>query len=483
VPDPTAEDMPCTSIPSSPRAFVCTPRFEELLSPDALRNTFLERFSSSPGKGIDRASGFQFGFSRIGDLVDASRKCLNGTFRFTPYLEVLRPKGRHSKPRLISIPTIRDRVILNQLKELLAEAFPECIPRSIAGAIVREIAADLPTREVASTYAAGCDIREFYDKLVHDRLMRHIATRMDDPRAVKLIERSILTPTVPAGTRRADYAVYRRTRGVPQGLATSNIMAAIYVSEIDEGMRKLPVKYFRYVDDVLMYGDEDAVLKAQKSFISRARRRGLPVHKVGGGKSHITRLSDEFRYLGYVFKGREITVRASTVENLLATLAAKFSSFRHNRKRQLERLKYLTQERQQHIFLSELNERITGAVRENRRYGWVAYFSQITDLSLLYKLDRMVEGLFRRIPEFNGTAPPELKSFVRAFFEMKYRPHGGYIRDFDAIASHAEMLRFLVDRGRVGPDENLTDPQIEDRFNRYTNALLSAMRADEANIY
>lgn len=348
---------------------------------------------------------------------------------------------------------------------------------------MREIAADLADKPLDATFVAGCDIKQFYDTLHRDRLLTHLKRKITDPRAISLIEHSIVTPTVPQASRRRDHNKYSGTEGVPQGLSTSNILAAIYIDEIDQGMRKMPVRYFRYVDDVLIYGTEENVIKAQKSFIARARRRGLAVHKVGGGKSHLTSLSDEFRYLGYVFRGRSVTVRASTLERLLASLAEKFSDFKHNKQRRLERHRFLTLSRLKDIFLLELNERITGAVKDNKRYGWIAYFNQITDLSLLHRLDFIVRRMFQRLPEFDGTPPSNLKSFARAFFEMKFRPKGGYIRDFDSIKTLAEKLQFLVDRGRVGPTEKLSDEQINDRFDRYTNQILSEMQADEGNIY
>jgi RNA-directed DNA polymerase len=225
------------------------------------------------------------------------------------------------------------------------------------------------------------------------------------------------------------------------------------------------------------------VVKAQKSFIARARRRGLSVHKVGGGKSHLSKLADEFRYLGYVFKGRSISVRPGSVENLLSSLASKFSDFRHNGARRLERFKFLTPQRLNEIFLLELNERITGAVRDNRRYGWIAYFSQVTEHSLLHKLDYVVRVMFRRLPEFHHRPPSNLKSFARAFFEMKFRPESGYIRNFNSISTRAEKMQFLLERGRVAPLEALTDAQIDDRFERYLNGVLRVMHADEARIY
>lgn len=468
---------------SYPTPFDCKRRFEELMSPQALKDVFQQKFRASTGKGIDRVNGFQFEQERITDLIHASRKCLDGSFRFTPYLEVLKSKGRNSKPRLISIPTVRDRVVLHQLKDLLAEAFPDSVPRSIAGALIREIAADLPNQNVDSTYAAGCDIRQFYDSLHRNRLLKYLKRMITDERALQLIHHSIVTPTVPVSTRRQDYRKFTSEEGIPQGLATSNILAAIYVREIDQAMKKLPVRYYRYVDDVLIYGPHADVVAAQKSFVLRARRRGLAVHRIGGGKSHLTKLSEEFRYLGYVFRVPSVSVRPSSIENLLQSLAAQFSDFRHNTARRLERFKYLTAERLKDIFLLELNERITGAIKDNRRYGWIAYFSQITDLSLLHRLDFVLRGMFRRSPEFEHCLPPGLKSFSRAYFEMKFRPQAGYVRNFNSIVTRTEKLRFLDERGRVGPEEALTDAQIDARFGRYVNRVLRVMQADEARIY
>jgi RNA-directed DNA polymerase len=471
-----------------PAKFDCTQRFEALLSPEGLLSVFWSTFSTSRSKGIDRTNGPAFGATRLADLRHASRKCLDGSFRFTPYLEVLKPKGRNSFPRLISIPTVRDRVVLHQLKELLAEAFPEWVPRSIAGSIVRKIVADLPQHDLETTYVAGCDIKQFYDTLHRPRLMKLLATRITDDRALSLIRHSIVTPTVSASSRRPDHEPKRvkekaKDEGVPQGLATSNILAAIYISEIDAAMASFPVRYFRYVDDVLIYGSHAEVVRAEKSFRDRARRRGLAVHKMDGGKSHLTKLSGEFRYLGYVFKGRTVTVRPGSVENLLQSLAAKFSDFKYNSSRLSHRYPYLTPQRLQQIFLLELNERITGAIKDEHRYGWIAYFSQITDLSLLHKLDYVVRSLFRRLPEFDHQPPAGLKSFSRAFFEMKYRPTSGYVRNFGLITTIAERLQFLLERGRAGHEEKLSDPEINERFERYMNQVLATMQADEAKIY
>jgi len=66
---------------------------------------------------------------------------------------------------------------------------------------------------------------------------------------------------------------------------------------------------------------------------------------------------------------------------------------------------------------------------------------------------------------------------------MKFNPGGGYIRNYDVITTRAERLEFLVERGRVGPDEQLTDDQINDRYEAYLRRVLSEMHADEGVLY
>lgn len=457
--------------------------FEELFSPDALFDVFVRRFSSSPAKGCDRINGYQYEPRAKLDLQTASTKCLAGTFRFSPYLETLRTKGRDRLPRLISVPTVRDRVVLHQLKDLLALAFPDSVPKSIASGLVREVAASVAALQPKKHFACGCDVKDFYGSIRRERLNALLSKTINESRLLKLVARALVTPTVPPAARRRDHSKYQTAAGVPQGLAISNILAAVYMSDVDAAMRKLGVTYFRYVDDVLILGKEAAVRRAHKSFLARARARSLTVHKLNSGKSHISRLDSRFGYLGYLFDWPMVTVRNSTVENLLHSIAARFSEFRHNKVRRMARYAYLTSDRLNEIFLFELNERITGAISEKRRYGWVAYFSQITDLSLLHKLDSAVRGMFGRLADFGGVAPQGLKSFARAFFEMKYRPAGGYVRNFDLIKLPAEKLKYLQERGKLDPKETLTDAQIERAFVRYRSKVLAAMQADEGNMY
>lgn len=458
--------------------------FEHMFSAANLQSVFNEKFSSNTAKGIDRLNGFQFSARSKEELTVASEKCLNGTFRFAPFLEKLKLKGRGKLPRVIGVPIVRDRVILHQLQKYLAIIFPERVPKNIASTYVRQISEDIVALDPASTWVCSTDIKTFYDSIEHDRLNEVVSKEVRSSGALKLISRALITPTVPRNTKRSQHSKFKSLVGVPQGLAISNILASIYMQVIDDALNKTPdITYFRYVDDVLIYGSREPVSKAYKSLKNRLKRRGLSLHGLASGKTQIAPLSNTFGYLGYTFCWPEITVRDSTIERFLQSIAEKLTEYKHNKLKRLERQKYLTKERLVEIFFMELNEKITGAISGNKRYGWVAYFNQITDLTILHKMDHAISGMLQRMHEIGDQAPSSIKKLSRSYYEMKFNPRGGYVRNYDIITTRGQKLKFLADRGRVDPDIQLTDKQIDDIYDEYLKAVLAAMHSDEGEIY
>ncbi|AVS90284.1 maturase [Paracidovorax avenae] len=456
--------------------------FDLIFSSSSLLDVFNENFAKSSSKGIDRLNGFQFSIRAPFEFFTASAKIKAGTFRFSPFLEVLRPKSRDKPPRLIGIPTIRDRVVLHQLNKFLAALYPERVPKNVASTYVRELSNDLRDKSSSTTWICSTDIKTFYDSINQSRAISVLEKRIKSKSALKLIRHAITTPTVPQNTSKSRHKEYK-SEGIPQGLAISNILASIYMQDVDEAMTKLGVIYYRYVDDVLMYGDEETIFRAYKSLRARLRHRNLSLHKLGSGKTHIAPLSQKFSYLGYSFHMPTVSVRPSTTERFLQSIAAKFSDFTHNKNKRLERHKYLTEDRLKEIFLLELNERITGAISSKKRYGWIAYFNQITDLTLLHQIDFAINGMFKRLKEFKKEPPVQLKKLHRAYFEMKFNPQGGYVRNYDQITKPIEMLELLVSRGRIDPAIPLTDNEIQEKYEKYLKQILATMHSDEGSVY
>lgn len=458
--------------------------FRRMFSAHALDSVFRDRFKSSSAKGIDRINGFQFSGRSSVELEVVSAKCMDSTFRFAPFLEKLKLKGRGKAPRIISIPIVRDRVVLHQLQKYLALVFPEQVPRNVASTYVREVADDISTMDCSLTWVCSTDIKTFYDSIDQRRMVVLLGRQIKSQQVLNLVAHAMQTPTVPKNTPRKKHAQYKQDTGVPQGLAISNILAAIYMADVDKSMRGIPgLHYYRYVDDVLMYGEKNIVSTAFNSVKRRLARRGLQLHGLGSDKTKFGSLNESFSYLGYIFELPRITVRQATVERFLQSIAAKISDFKHNSSKRLEKFKYLDDARLIQIFYLELNEKITGAISQNKRYGWIAYFNEITDEKLLHKMDRAMLGMLSRVPELVASGAPGLKKLSKSYFEMKFNPRGGYVRDYDAVATTAQKLSFLAARGRVDPAIPLTDVQINERYEHYVRMSLARMHEDEGEIY
>lgn len=452
-----------------------------------LKKTFKEKYLTSGTKGLDRLNGIQFNEKIDEHCSVIKRKCMSGQYAFTPYAEVLQLKGRGKPPRVLGIPSIRDRLVLNQLKRILAHTFSEYVPKTRANTLVHKISRDIlhidDIGNTASTHVFGCDIEKFYDEIDRNLLLESLRKRIKSAKVLKLIESAINTPTVPRNYKQKDINKYKTSKGVPQGLAISNILAAIYLAEFDAEICKKQIHYYRYVDDILIVGNALEVDRAKQYVEARLSTLGLKIHPIGGGKSHYGPLTNEFGYLGYWFHIPKITVRPSTQERFLQSVVGKFSDYMHNKKWRLENFKYLDEVKLKEIFVSELNERITGAISEKRRYGWISYYCEITDLGLLGKLDHLIAGFFRRLDDFNKKPPPTLKKLVRAYYEMRYSPMNGYIHNYDVLTTRVQKMQFLIERGHLDPNMNYTDEEISKKFDSYKAKILTELEPDDGTIY
>jgi hypothetical protein len=134
----------------------------------------------------------------------------------------------------------------------------------------------------------------------------------------------------------------------------------------------------------------------------------------------------------------------------------------------------------QGILIDRLNERITGAISEARRYGWLFYFQEVSDHALLRKIDRIVERMFQRLPEFGGKRPRGLKKMARAYYEVRYRPDAGYILNYNALETVDKRLQFLQRTGEMDPKsaKGMGPDEINALFEKVRDRRLAALERD-----
>ena len=160
-------------------------------------------------------------------------------------------------------------------------------------------------------------------------------------------------------------------------------------------------------------------------------------------------VTQTFEYLGYVLNDSEVTVRKSSILKIEQSIE---ELFRTIKKENIEYLQW------------KLNLKITGFIIERHKYGWLFFYSQITDLSLLFHLDDVVQKLIKR---YKLEGEIKVKRFVRTYAEMHMALHETILSDLisgnNAICLNVIEIVFIV----LG--HRLPHTQMHTRFNTIAN--------------
>lgn len=325
---------------------------------------------------------------------------LSGTYKFTKYKEKLISKGRGKEPRVISIPTIRDKIVLRGLCDILLDLFSKEVDFKIVQTIISGIKYVIDAGEY--DYFLKYDIKNFYPTIKHDILFRKLRRRIRNKPLLTLIAKALARETVCVINPGKSPA---NCEGVPQGLSISNILASIYLIDADKAISTKDFKYFRYVDDVLVICSESDKEKIDLSIIKIFKNLGLDIHEDSvPGKTSSGKLTTSFSYLGYEYNYPYFTVRKSSISNLRDSLIKIFTQYKYSENKNIK------------LFEWNLNLRITGCIFNDKKYGWLFFFSQIDRLQLLYEIDHFVLKMFDRFKiDVNDI---NLKRFVRVYSEI-----------------------------------------------------------------
>lgn len=398
-------------------------QFQKVYSKKSLNQLYSDKIQYRASVGMDSVSPKVFETNLSDNIQIISRKVLSGTYKFTRYREILISKGRGKEPRVISIPTIRDKLALAAYHSFLQNVFKDSIKEPLLHSIIDSISKNVLIGQYDGY--VKIDITKFYASIDHKILLKKIKRKVRKKEAIEFLVNAITTETVPRNT-----SVLVKTtsiKGVPEGLSISNILADIYLSDLERLIcNEYSVEFFRYVDDILILcqANQAAEIKdyaidvLSKEFALEAN----PQKTVSG------ELSTGVPFLGYVFYDNKISIRPAAKQKLESSLEELFRK---------QKNKVLSPE----LFIWRLNLRISGCILENKKYGWLFYYSQMSDLKILFHLDWLVERFFKR---FKIKKPTNIKSFVRTYYEItKNVSHSSYLINVD-LYSCEEKRKILI---------------------------------------
>jgi RNA-directed DNA polymerase len=274
------------------------------------------------------------------------------------------PKEDGKKVRLLSIPTIRDRVVQGALKLILEPIFEADFQAGSYGYRPKRSAHQAVSR-VAKAIIAGktrvidVDLRAYFDNVRHHILLEKVARRVNDPEVMGLL-RMMLKAT--------------GKRGIGQGGVISPLLSNIYLNEVDRMLerakqvtrsgRNTCLEYARFADDLVIlvdrYHRRDWLLGA----VGRRLRQELAKLEVeiNEDKSRVVELAEgeAFGFLGFDFrrvrsrKGRWQVYTTPMMKGRTALLRKLKEIFRR--------------------FQSQPVDRVIGLINPILR-GWVNYFA------------------------------------------------------------------------------------------------------------
>ncbi len=156
------------------------------------------------------------------------------------------------KLRMLSIPTIRDRVVQGALKLILEPIFEADFQPGSFGYRPKKSAHDAVERVrlgilQGKTRVIDLDLRSYFDNVRHPLLLEKIAVRVDDGAILGLLKKILKSSG---------------SRGVPQGGVISPLLSNIYLNEVDRMLQRAQevtrqegwtaIEYVRFGDDIVV---------------------------------------------------------------------------------------------------------------------------------------------------------------------------------------------------------------------------------------
>ncbi|XJZ28614.1 reverse transcriptase domain-containing protein [Bacillota bacterium Lsc_1132] len=430
--------------------------FKHMYKIENLKDLYDKTIHHNTASGIDRMVKKVFDKNIDTHLSTINRKVFNGTYKYTAYKEKLFLKTKNSFPRVISIPTIRDKIVHKGLHKIIQESF------SIDQPLVQSVIGDMKSELNNFDSFIKIDIKNFYDNINHNILDKKLSKKIRTPLVKDLILNAIRTPTVSKNHLKED-SLYSNILGVPQGLSISNILAEVYFLDMDKKYKsRRKFRYYRYVDDILILCQEKDIAKIKSDiFKDIEEEHKLKVNKDKCSQGRIDKIGYDF--LGYRIEKLKstgdigLTIKKSTKLKFEKSIVDMFTRYRHSK----------TISPSEFIFY--LNNKITGSIsnkvngisEKEKKYGWVFFYSQIDDKNVFLHFDWFVKKLiddFKLNGNFKGLI---VKSFLKTYYEIIYnRSKTKYIHRPDDLTIEDKKF-LLIDTFNVKERFLKTEEQIE----------------------
>jgi RNA-directed DNA polymerase len=281
--------------------------FVHVCKRETLREAYQMAKENDGAPGIDgvtfeaiEEAGVEAFLEQIGDEL------ARGRYRPMRYRHQAIPKAGGSGERVLSIPSIRDRVVQGALKLIVEPIFEADFQagsygyrpkRSAQGAVERVAEAIVQGK----TRVLDLDLKAYFDHIRHHLVMEKVAQRVNDADIMHLLKLVLKASG---------------KKGVSQGGVLSPLLSNVYLNEVDRRLERAKevtrsgqytyLEYARFADDLVILVDahprQDWLLEAVEKRV-REELTALEV-SINEAKSRVVNLAkgESFGFLGFDFR-------------------------------------------------------------------------------------------------------------------------------------------------------------------------------------
>jgi RNA-directed DNA polymerase len=225
--------------------------YGNLLKYESLEASWRKVRKNKGAGGIDRVTIEMFENQLELQLNTIQRQLYKKSYQPQPVRRVEISKEDTEKKRKLGIPTIRDRVIQQRLKDVLEPIFdPHFSEHSYGyrpGRSAHDAIEEIKTLREQYDWVVDADIKGFFDNLDHDILIDLVNERVSDGSILRLIRLFLK-----AGVK-YDGAVHETSKGTPQGAVISPLLANVYLNHLDRRLEEAGLPFVRYADDFVVF--------------------------------------------------------------------------------------------------------------------------------------------------------------------------------------------------------------------------------------
>ena len=236
---------------------------DKVWNPQNLARAAAAVLSNQGSPGVDHQSCGHFAEHLEEELLDLGQALREHRYHPAPVRRVYIPKPGTKKRRPLGIPTVRDRVAQQAVRQILEPIWEPTFSPDSYGFRPQRSAQEAVQRlfghlEEGYLWVVDADIQNFFGTIDQDLLVDQVAERVSDGTVLRWLREMLRAGVLEDGIQQPTDV------GTPQGGVISPLLANIYLDVLDQTMATVPdVQYIRYADDwVVLAKTETAARQA-----------------------------------------------------------------------------------------------------------------------------------------------------------------------------------------------------------------------------